>query len=171
LKAPKLCIVCDQPLASAMYTAIYCTPCRAAVSAITNRVTAHVRQAKLPPASDYQCADCGKPAKEYDHRYYGLPLEVEPVCIACNQRRGPTRDIVELVRAERGMQDWQDEAKAAPQPPAATLSLPATLEAAERRFILQALEKTRWNATKAAALLGISFRAIRYRMQQLGIKR
>lgn len=35
------------------------------------------------------CADCGKPAQEYDHRSYAKPLEVEPVCRKCNKKRGP----------------------------------------------------------------------------------
>ncbi|MFT5425822.1 MAG: two-component system response regulator PilR (NtrC family) [Gammaproteobacteria bacterium] len=39
----------------------------------------------------------------------------------------------------------------------------------ERESILDALEKTRWNKTKAAKLLGISFRALRYRLQKLDL--
>ena len=35
------------------------------------------------------CADCGKPAQEYDHRDYKKPLEVAPVCKECNFARGP----------------------------------------------------------------------------------
>lgn len=35
------------------------------------------------------CVDCGKPATCYDHRDYQRPDEVEPVCRACNARRGP----------------------------------------------------------------------------------
>ncbi len=34
------------------------------------------------------CADCGQPAVEYDHRDYMKPLDVAPVCRACNQARG-----------------------------------------------------------------------------------
>jgi two-component system response regulator PilR (NtrC family) len=43
------------------------------------------------------------------------------------------------------------------------------LDDVERSRILAALEQTRWNKTKAAKLLGISFRALRYRLQKLGI--
>ncbi len=39
----------------------------------------------------------------------------------------------------------------------------------ERSLILQALEKSRWNRTAAAALLGTSFRSLRYRMKKLNI--
>ncbi len=50
------------------------------------------------------------------------------------------------------------------------LPLPERLEAIERTAILEALERTRYNQTAAAKLLGISFRALRYRIQRLGIK-
>jgi two-component system response regulator PilR (NtrC family) len=40
----------------------------------------------------------------------------------------------------------------------------------ERKRILEALEQTRWNKTAAAKLLGISFRALRYRLEKLGLK-
>ena len=43
------------------------------------------------------------------------------------------------------------------------------LDDVERERILQALEQTRWNKTKAAKLLGISFRALRYRLGKLGL--
>ncbi len=39
----------------------------------------------------------------------------------------------------------------------------------ERRVIMQALEATRWNRTAAAKQLGISFRALRYRLEKLGL--
>ncbi|MGC8522154.1 MAG: sigma-54-dependent transcriptional regulator, partial [Steroidobacteraceae bacterium] len=44
------------------------------------------------------------------------------------------------------------------------------LEGIERSAILQALEKTRYNKTAAAKLLGMSFRALRYRIKKLGIE-
>lgn len=48
-------------------------------------------------------------------------------------------------------------------------SLPDYLDGVERTAILGALEKTRYNKTAAAKLLGISFRALRYRMERLGL--
>lgn len=39
----------------------------------------------------------------------------------------------------------------------------------EKQKIIEALEKTRWNKTAAAKLLGISFRALRYRLGKLGL--
>jgi len=44
------------------------------------------------------------------------------------------------------------------------------LDQLERQAINEALEKTRFNRTAAAKLLGITFRAMRYRMERLGIK-
>ncbi|MDR1529013.1 MAG: sigma-54 dependent transcriptional regulator [Burkholderiales bacterium] len=49
-------------------------------------------------------------------------------------------------------------------------SLEEYLDEVERAALLEALEKTRYNRTEAAKLLGISFRAMRYRMERLGIK-
>jgi two-component system response regulator PilR (NtrC family) len=48
-------------------------------------------------------------------------------------------------------------------------SLPDYLDQIEREAIVRALEKTRYNRTAAARLLGITFRALRYRMQRLEI--
>ena len=48
--------------------------------------------------------------------------------------------------------------------------LQAYLDDVERQRILEALDKTRWNRTQAAKLLGISFRALRYRLHKLGIE-
>ena len=48
-------------------------------------------------------------------------------------------------------------------------ALDAVLESVEKQTILNALEQSRWNKTAAARLLGISFGALRYRMQKLGL--
>ena len=47
--------------------------------------------------------------------------------------------------------------------------LPDYLERVERKAILRALRQTGFNRTAAAKILGISFRALRYRMERLGI--
>jgi two-component system response regulator PilR (NtrC family) len=44
------------------------------------------------------------------------------------------------------------------------------LEDMERESIIRALEQTRYNKTAAAKLLGISFRALRYRIKKLGLE-
>jgi two-component system response regulator PilR (NtrC family) len=61
-----------------------------------------------------------------------------------------------------------------PAPPAvdagAGAGLGSQLESIERDAIVKALEKTRYNKTAAAKLLGMSFRALRYRIKKLGIE-
>lgn len=49
-------------------------------------------------------------------------------------------------------------------------ALPEALEHLEREQIQLALEKNRFNKTKAAAQLGITFRALRYKMEKLGME-
>ena len=50
------------------------------------------------------------------------------------------------------------------------INLDTQLETIEKSLIEEALSQTKGNATKAADLLGISFRSIRYRMEKLGMK-
>jgi two-component system response regulator PilR (NtrC family) len=52
----------------------------------------------------------------------------------------------------------------------ATGALGDHLEDIERDAILKALEQTRYNKTAAAKVLGMSFRALRYRIKKLGIE-
>jgi two-component system response regulator PilR (NtrC family) len=59
--------------------------------------------------------------------------------------------------------------------PAAELPAPGEaplqdyLDQVERKAILDALQKTRFNRTAAARLLGVTFRSLRYRMERLGL--
>ena len=55
-------------------------------------------------------------------------------------------------------------------PVAGAGALGEQLEDIERDAIVKALEKTRYNKTAAAKLLGMSFRALRYRIKKLGIE-
>jgi two-component system response regulator PilR (NtrC family) len=73
---------------------------------------------------------------------------------------------------EIGVDDLQLTEERAPEQDADVegLPLPERLEAIERKAIIDALERTRYNQTAAAKVLGISFRALRYRIQRLGIK-
>lgn len=50
------------------------------------------------------------------------------------------------------------------------LPLQERLDQAEKQAILAALDKTRFNRTAAARLLGVTFRSLRYRMERLGLK-
>ena len=60
--------------------------------------------------------------------------------------------------------------RTAAKPPDAKWPLQEYLDQVEREAILAALDKTRFNRTAAARLLGITFRALRYRMERLGIR-
>jgi two-component system response regulator PilR (NtrC family) len=52
---------------------------------------------------------------------------------------------------------------------AGTAALPDFIEQMEREVLVKALEECRYNKTKAAAKLGITFRAMRYKLKKLGI--
>jgi two-component system response regulator PilR (NtrC family) len=49
-------------------------------------------------------------------------------------------------------------------------SLDSYLEKVERNAIIEALESTRWNKTAAAKALGITFRALRYKLKKLNLE-
>ena len=69
--------------------------------------------------------------------------------------------------ADLGLATESTLAVESPQP--GQTSLQDYLDAMERQAILDALEKTRFNRTAAARLLGVTFRSLRYRMQRLGL--
>lgn len=50
------------------------------------------------------------------------------------------------------------------------ISLETYIDEVEKKAIVKALEQTRWNKTAAAKKLGISFRALRYRLKKLGLE-
>lgn len=56
-------------------------------------VQAAIKRGLLPDlkSGEYACTDCGASAYEYDHRDYGRPLDVQPVCRSCNKRRGTAK--------------------------------------------------------------------------------
>ena len=49
-------------------------------------------------------------------------------------------------------------------------ALPSYIEQLERAAIQKALEENRWNKTRTAAQLGITFRALRYKLKKLGME-
>lgn len=56
-----------------------------------------------------------------------------------------------------------------PATPSAGAGLERQMEDMERQAIREALQKTRYNKTRAAELLGMSFRSLRYRIKKLGL--
>ncbi len=75
-------------------------------------------------------------------------------------------DVISLEDLPLGMQ----EAGEGPAPGAPPGSLPGKLEALERRMIEDALAQAEGIQTRAAELLGISERALRYKLRRLGLK-
>lgn len=71
----------------------YCIECMNPAARERERCLLQTRKAikdgLIPPIVQQYCVDCGAFAEVYDHRDYGKPLEVDPVCRKCNFRRGP----------------------------------------------------------------------------------
>lgn len=88
------CPVCSGPWDRGSWrgAARACLKCRAIVYKLQIHGQAAVRLAKLagllPEQRSCTCVDCGAQAREYDHRDYFRPLDVQPVCRRCNARRG-----------------------------------------------------------------------------------
>lgn len=127
------------------------------------------------------------------------PVHLQPECIAILQNYhfpGNVRELENIL--ERAMALSEDDSIGVndlhlPKPPASmvnsspiihttppttnssSLSTPAVpalnelLQDQEKELILDALEKTKWNRTAAARLLGVSFRTLRYRLKKLGL--
>jgi hypothetical protein len=54
----------------------------------TQAVNAEVRAGRMQRPGEFKCVDCGEPAECWEHRDYSRPLDVEPVCRLCNNKRG-----------------------------------------------------------------------------------
>jgi two-component system response regulator PilR (NtrC family) len=116
----------------------------------------------------------------------GAPAALEPAAVAALERYpfpGNVRELENIL--ERGLSLAGDpqhitaedlhltpvaEETDATLPTGDKWPLQDYLDRVERSAINEALEKTRYNRTAAAKLLGITFRAMRYRMERLGIK-
>jgi two-component system response regulator PilR (NtrC family) len=86
---------------------------------------------------------------------------------------GPiTTEHIKLRAAARPVPELtsQPSTSAASASVGGSAALGAQLEDIERDAIVKALEKTRFNKTAAAKVLGMSFRALRYRIKKLGIE-
>jgi two-component system response regulator PilR (NtrC family) len=55
--------------------------------------------------------------------------------------------------------------------PESGFDLDAVLADAERGYLLKAMEMSRWDKHKAAEVLGISLRSLRYRLEKLGLEK
>jgi two-component system response regulator PilR (NtrC family) len=86
-------------------------------------------------------------------------------------RQRPTPSVREMLDEEPVSLPSEIEPRTIPYPAApAVNNLEGYLESLERAAIMRALESTRYNKTAAAEKLGISFRALRYRLKKLGLE-
>lgn len=153
-----------------------CLNCLGAVLVIQRSVKLLMDLHGVPTASGY-CVECRKMAATCrDHRYYSKPLQVENVCGPCNHKRGHAFDLFELVKQHRkilpidtavdGLFRLPEQSNAG----VAELSLTQATQALEVERIMAALSDCRWNRTRAARMLGINFRALRYRIEKYGLE-
>lgn len=89
------CGECGNSMGRRHHTAKFCQPCLEArlngggKLQARKVVAAAVACGMLPRAASCKCVDCGRQARDYEHRDYSKPLDVVPVCRACNRKRGP----------------------------------------------------------------------------------
>ncbi|MGQ3056236.1 MAG: sigma-54 interaction domain-containing protein, partial [Nevskia sp.] len=86
----------------------------------------------------------------------GLRISVADLRLRCDLPAAPAAAAVPSTAASAGGSAGSD--------------LEGQMEELERRAIIEALEKARYNKTRAAALLGMTFRSLRYRIKKLNIE-
>lgn len=107
-----------------------------------------------------------------------IPAQIEPSVLSAVPDSAPPAQTgaTALVNSAGEVRADRPDSDLTPQSVSAAVSLdelpkslPAYLEQVEREIILKALQKTRYNKTQAAELLGVSFRQLRYQIQKLKI--
>jgi len=94
------CIACGTSIKNRDRLATKCFPClhawgkNSGARDAYKAVSKEIKAGRLADPKTLTCADCGKAARDYDHRDYNKPLEVEPVCRSCNKLRGPAIHVV-----------------------------------------------------------------------------
>ena len=160
------CIVCGE---KTIKQSIYCANCLNAKKIIQQSASKMLDLHGILMATG-MCEDCGtRPATCRDHRHYSAPLKVSNVCGPCNIKRGPALDLVELIKAHRGITKPSDlvEIDNFDDLP---IDLDSHIQEIERKFVYRALKFTHGNVTNAAKVLGITFRAMRYKIIKHGLK-
>lgn len=52
-----------------------------------------IKAGRIAHPTSLRCTDCNEWAECYDHRDYGRPLDVQPVCRSCNVMRGHAKPL------------------------------------------------------------------------------
>ena len=100
----------------------------------------------------------------YDHSYAGNVRELENIL-----ERATALCEENMIRSEDlGIEESAPVAEPVARAPEQNLE--SYLADVERAAIVESLEATKWNRTAAAKRLGISFRALRYRLEKLGLE-
>ena len=63
------------------------------------------RRGIIPSPHRLDCVDCARKAKQYEHRDYGKPLSVQPVCYSCNKKRGSA--VIPTTKPPKSIFDWE----------------------------------------------------------------
>ena len=83
---------------------------------------------------------------------------------------GSTISVADLHLPETPVEGMNALEDTAPELQPGTVPLDTYMDTIEKEALLKALEQTRYNKTAAARLLGITFRALRYRLKKLGLE-
>lgn len=104
-----------------------------------------------------------------NHAYPGNIRELENIverCVTLEQSEQLTAENLPPKLTER----CASESKGEIEIPAEGFDLNQTMDDVEKKVIMRALEMTNGNRSKAAKLLGITFRSLRYRLVKLGME-
>ncbi|MDX1458513.1 MAG: sigma-54 dependent transcriptional regulator [Marinobacter sp.] len=143
------------------------------ISLLANHILARIaREYECPPASLTEDALAKLQGYDFPGNVRELENILERAYTLCDDDRIGAEDLhlgnaPQVIREDDRM---EPEDYASPAIPDGDLDLEGYLESIERQAIEKALEATRWNKTAAAKRLGISFRALRYRLKKLGME-